>query len=149
MESIEALREMVTLTLRYLPNEVINKVSEFSNIVLQDLKNYEELKSVDFNVMLVKNENKSLKEELETLRESLQSEIEMLTNNRNEIMKENTRLRKIISIIKKYVEVFSEQAIPEIPYVENYYISLKNKEWFDEINIEEEYELLEEEFNKK
>ena len=43
MNSKEALREIITNTLKYLPSEIINKNSELSNIVLKDLDRLEKL----------------------------------------------------------------------------------------------------------
>lgn len=43
MTSKEALREIITATLKYLPDSVIEKNSKLSNIVLQDLERLEAL----------------------------------------------------------------------------------------------------------
>ncbi len=47
MNSIEALRELVTSTLKYLPDNVIEKISKLSNIVLKDLEHLKQLEEKD------------------------------------------------------------------------------------------------------
>ena len=47
MDSIEALRELVTSTLKYLPDNVIEKISKLSNVVLKDLEHLKQLEEKD------------------------------------------------------------------------------------------------------
>ena len=47
MTSKEALRKIITNTLKYLPNETLDKNSKLSNIVLQDLEKLEKLEDLE------------------------------------------------------------------------------------------------------
>lgn len=139
-EELEEKNKVLKLKIDIINNN--NKIVEEMNKdkLCDKLKQLNEALS---DKIKLKNENKSLKKELETLRESLQSEIEMLTHNRNEIMKENTRLRKIIKILKDNYPIkflgYNKYGAKPYEIMFNGYIMGFEKE---------EYDLLEEEFNK-
>ena len=83
MTSKEALREIITATLKYLPDSVIEKNSKLSNIVLQDLERLEALEK----------ENQELQAkvyELDTLKLAIQNGL------LNATIKENEKLKKQI-----------------------------------------------------
>lgn len=85
MDSLEALREMVTTTLKYLPNEVIDKIGNLSNIVLKDLERLEKLEK----------ENKELQAKLDrslprvVIRNTLENVIPSLEE-------ENEKLKQLV-----------------------------------------------------
>ena len=60
-----------------------------------------------------------------------------------ELQEENEKLKQVLDILKKYLYLFSDQSIPEIAWVEDYYLSLTGNDWCIEIT-QEEYEPLKE-----
>lgn len=125
MKSKEALREIVTSTLKYLPDNVIDKISKLSNIVLKDLERLEELElNLDGKKYQLSSENESLKNRVEDLEKCYKvllkenqelkvkadkydsaQRIVLSTKGIDVMMKlqtENEKLTKAIEIILKY-----------------------------------------------
>lgn len=83
MTSKEALREIITATLKYLPDSVIEKNSKLSNIVLQDLEHLETLERNSNKVIMdsikVINRNLELQAENEKLKKALEKACKILS----------------------------------------------------------------------
>ena len=119
MESLELLELIYSDALNFNENEEdIEEVKREYNIIKQDLELFEKCKNENCDYQ-IKNA---------------------------ELQEENEKLKQALDILKKYLHLFSNQSIPEVAYVEDYYLSLTGNDWC--VNItDKEYELLKEVLN--
>ena len=103
MNSKEALREMVTSTLKYNDN-LIDKVANLSNIVLKDLDRLEKLEKEKEELLLA--HSKVLKDFSDTNQYTLD-----IINENTKLKKENQELEEKVDYYKKEME--SEQCFRE------------------------------------
>ena len=94
MTGIEALREMVTSTLKY-DNNLINKVANLSNIVLKDLENFEKckLENCDYQIQISELQDKY--SELQDKYDDLYEDFKMLNDSCRKLDKDNKKYERI------------------------------------------------------